>query len=240
MMRSLRRKLLYILPLVILFIAGCSKKESTPTNPQTSVNQTAPAVPSMAFTGPNTASGDPNVLLIRTYLKSLNDFMHYSKSFSDLAAEFDGTVWTRKFKNGSFSAVLTTAVLDANTLSWKLNFYGTVDSTNYDGWLALDGTSDITGKAGTWNFYANNSKLLEGVYSWNQGADGSLSGTLKEYTFGTYNGKIDFSNKNDGSGELIVSNTSYMMYKAAWSSDGSGSWWRYDSSGNITAQGTWK
>lgn len=226
--------------ILILFAAGCSKNDSGPSSPTNNPgNSTPPAVPTVSFRGPASTAQNPSLFLINGYIQAMNILTNYSNMFANVQATFDNGVWTRKFLNGTITALLTTTQLSNGTYSWKLTFNGTSDSASYVNWLALEGTSSADGKTGTWKLYANNTNLLQGEYTWQRNDDGSLAGTIRQYNNGTEQTRIEAKNNSDNSGQVTVYSKNNLSYKAIWQSDGTGQWWQYDSTGSIVHQGTW-
>lgn len=221
---------------ITFLITGCSKKDSSPTEPQ----QTAPSIPTVTFKGPNTNSTDLNVQMVKSYVTVMNAYTMELAPFSAMQGVQSGNTWTWTYTQGTLTVKFTATTQSDGSYQWKMVFNGTdpSDGTVYNNWTAIEGTTSADGKSGSWKIYDENKTILLAEFNWAT-SNNVLTGTMKEYTNGVFSGQIVLVNNPDNSGELRVYTGSVVTYKAVWQSNGSGQWWTYNSSGTQTGTSTW-
>ncbi|MGE5400611.1 MAG: hypothetical protein ACM3S2_09420 [Ignavibacteriales bacterium] len=229
-----------ILMTLLIFAAGCSKKDSNPSSPADTGTQTPPPVPNVIFNGPVSSSQNPMLMLVNGYVKSMNLFLNYSSLFANVQATYDNGIWSRKFLNGTLTMTLNATPQQDGSFLWKLTVSGTSDSVSYNNWLALEGTTSADGKTGNWKLFANNSQLLQGEYAWKQNPDGSLTGSVNAFdNSGKLITRTELTNNSDKTGQVLFYLGQTLSFKALWDANGGGQWWQYGLDGNPLHQGTW-
>jgi hypothetical protein len=225
-----------LLALTALLAAGCSKKESTPTQP----SGAAPTVPTVNFKGPNTTSTDANAQATKSYVQAMNGCAAVFTPFVSLPAQQSGNTWTWTYTDRTLTVKFTCIPQSDGSYQWALVLNGTDPSsgTVYNNWTEVDGATTADGKNGSWRIYDVNRTTVAAEYEWT--TTGSvLTGTLKAYTNGVLSGQTVVVNNPDNSGELRVYTGTKLTYKSVWQTNGSGQWWTYDLNGNQTGTGTW-
>ncbi|MGC8594563.1 MAG: hypothetical protein ACP5US_00665 [Candidatus Kryptoniota bacterium] len=153
-----------------------------------------------------------------------------------------GSTWTWTVTEPpSLTATFTAAQQSDGSFVWKLVLNGksSSDTVTYNNWIALQGTSSADGKSGDWKVYKPNTTNLSGEFIWSTDNTGKLTGTMRSYSdTGTLDEYITIVNNPDGSGEIDEYNGNALVFKAVWTSSGSGTWWTYNN-GTLTGTGTW-
>jgi hypothetical protein len=221
---------------VMLLVAGCSKNESSPTETQSM----SPPLPNIVFKGPGSSANDPSLLLMRSYVSTLNSFAITLAPLAFSTPVQTAGTWTWTNINKTLTLVLTASTQNDGTYLWKLVFDGVdpTDGTAYDHWLGVDGTSSADGKTGSGKTYVRNKTQVSSEFNWAT-TNNILTGTLKPYINGIAFGQTVVVNNPDNSGELRVYTGSFLVYKAVWQTNGSGQWWSYDANGIQIGTGTW-
>lgn len=217
-------------------LSGCSKNDSSPTEPQLS----APTVPSLVFTGPNTTSTETNAQMIKSYVSAMNSFTTMFAPYQYIQSVRDGNTWTWNYTEGTLTIKMTSTYQSDGSYLWKLILNGKdpSDGTTYNNWTAMEGSTSGDGKSGSWKIYEENTTTVGGDFAWAT-SNNVLTGTQKEYTNGVSTGQIVLVNNPDNTGEMRVYEGTVMTYKATWTAAGSGQWWTYNSSGTQTGTGSW-
>lgn len=224
--------------MLALAIIGCSQNDKSLTQPQ----NTPPSLPSIAFTGPNTGSQDPNAQQTKLHVQTINGYTNILAPFTGLQGTPNGNSWTWTYNVQNLTATLTVTQQSDGSYYWKLVLNGTDPNTNttYNNWTALDGTTSAGGKSGSFKGYTPNTTTPLAEFSWVTSSNGVLTGTFKLYdNTGGVISQIDIVNNSDGSGEVRLSTAGTLSFKAVWLANGSGQWWRYDANGNEIATGSW-
>jgi hypothetical protein len=219
-------------------IIGCSKNNSSPTQPQ----NTPPSLPSVAFKGPVTNSQDQNAQQAKLHIQSINGYTGVLAPYTGLQGTASGNSWTWTYVVQNLTAVLTATQQSDGSYYWKLVLNGTDPNTNtlYNNWMAIDGTTSADGKSGNFKVYVPNTTTMLAQFAWSPSPNGVLTGTFKLYdNTGAVISQIDIVNNGDGSGEVRLSTGGTLSFRAVWQANGSGQWWRYDANGNQTATGNW-
>jgi hypothetical protein len=232
------RLLKFFLPLtlLVLLIAGCSKKDSGPTEPEGS----APSIPVVTFKGPNTNSSDTQATLVKSYVSAMNGYTMIFAPFTALQGVQSGNAWTWTYAEGTLTVKFTATRQGDGSFTWKMVLNGTdpSDGTVYNNWTGIEGTTSADGKNGNWKIYEDNKSSLDAEYVWTT-TNNVLTGTLKYYSSGILAGQTVVVNNPDNTGELRMYEGTTMTYKAVWQANGSGQWWTYNLSGAQTGTGTW-
>jgi hypothetical protein len=236
---------LYLLTIgiaIALVGAGCSKKSSSPTSPQTS---NAPTFPSVVVKGPTTNSTDQYAQTTKAYATEANALTSTAlfAAFSGLNPTQNGSTWTWTVTEQTLTVTFTETQQADGSLTWSWKQNGTDPQTQvvYNNWVFFSGTHNADGKSGDWKVYNDNTTTVAGDYAWSTNASGVLTATLTSYnTDGTLDGKLVIVNNTDNSGEVDVYTGTVLTFKATWVASGSGTWWTYNStSGTQTSTGTW-
>lgn len=238
-MFSNHKKLIASLALITLVAYGCSKSSSTSTSPTTN----PPKPPSITFKGPNTNSSDPYAQMTKSLATSFSSIIAAYSSFFATNAQQNGDTWTWTVTEPpSFTATFTAGKQSDGSYSWKLVMNGrsSSDTVTYNNWTALQGTSSADGKSGDWKVYYPNTTIVSGEVIWSTDNTGKMTGTIRSYSnTGALTGSIAIINNTDGSGEIDEYQGSTLVFKAVWTSSGSGTWWTYNNNGTQTGTGTW-
>jgi hypothetical protein len=230
------RPLFTALLLFAFILAGCSKKDDSPTEPQV----TAPTVPTLVFKGPNTNSTDQNAQMVKSYVSAINTFTTMFAPYQYLQSVKDGNTWTWTYTEGTLTVKMTAIPQNDGSFLWKMIFNGKDPSSNltYSNWTAMEGSTSGDGKSGNWKIYDDNTTILAGDFTWAT-ANNVLTGTQKDYSNGVSTGQIVVVNNPDNTGEMRVYSGTAMTYKATWTAAGAGTWWTYNSSGTQSGTGSW-
>ena len=229
-------KFLSLLFLAVILVAGCSKDNSSPTEPAAE----APTLPLITFKGPNTTSTDLNALMVQAYVAAINGYTTAFAPYANLPSTRNGNTWTWNYSMGSFSVIVTSTLQSDGSFQWSMVMNGMdpSDSTVYNNWTAATGSTTADGQNGSWNIYETNTSTLAAKYEWTTN-NNVLTGTMTAYSGGAEEGKIVVINNPDGSGELDEYTGTVVVYRCVWQANGSGQWWTYDESGTQTDTGTW-
>ncbi len=225
---------------ITLLAAGCSKKSSAPTSPQT-----APSFPSVAIKGPNTSSSDAHAQETVAYTTEVNALANSGLfgAFAGTNGVQAGNTWTWSVTEGTLTVTFNETLQNDGSYTWAWKENGTNSQTHvvYNNWVFFSGNRSADNKNGEWKVYNDNTTILAGDLTWSTNASNVLTSTLMTYdTTGTLKGKIAITNNADNSGEVDYYVGAVMTFKATWTAAGTGTWWTYDStSGNQTGTGTW-
>jgi hypothetical protein len=230
-------KIPFLLLVTALLVGGCSKNESSPTEPAAQT----PTLPLVTFKGPNTTSTDIHAQMAQSYIQAMNAYTTAFTPYAGLPATQTGNTWTWSYSVGTFTITFTGTLQPDGSYQWKMVMNGLdpSDSTLYNNWTATTGTTSGDGKNGSWNIYDVNTTSLVAKYEWATSSNNVLTGTLTAYSNGTEVGKTVVVNNPDGSGELNEYTGTVLTYRSVWQANGSGQWWTYDLSGTQTGTGTW-
>ena len=213
----------------LLALIGCSKS-SNPANVDTAPT-TKPAIPTLTVTGPQTQSSDSYAQTAQLYASVVNVYANFAAPYSQLPATQNGNTWTYGINQGGFSVTITATYNSDGSYTWRMVLNGTESgsSVSYTNWTAMEGTTSADGKSGSWNIYYDNSTQESAAFSFSTNASGDVTSHLIAYNEdGTVDGKYDFINNHDNSGELSFYTNDVLVMKITWQSDGTGSWWTYD------------
>jgi hypothetical protein len=217
-----------------LLISGCTKN-SSPTEPQ----QTAPSLPSLTLRSPNTNSTDQNPQTIKSYVTSVNSYTLVLAPLKFLQPVQNGNTWTWTYTQGALTVKFSGTNQADGSAQWMAVVNGTDSSgTTFTNWTAAQGTTSADGKTGDWKIYDTSATTIAAEISWTT-VQNVLTGTLKTYSGGVFQGQAVIINNSDNSGQLTLYSGSSLTYKAAWLSNGSGQWWTYDPDGTQTGTGNW-
>jgi hypothetical protein len=233
--RLLKFSLLFAL--LALLIASCSKKESSPTEPE----GPAPSIPVVTFKGPNTNSSDVQAMTVKSYVSAMNTYTMIFTPFMALQGAQSGNTWTWTYTDRTLTVKFTATRQGDGSYTWKMVLNGPdPDNSNvvYNNWTAIEGTTGADGKNGNWKIYEDNKTILAAEYIWTT-SNNVLTGTLKVYSSGTLSDQTIVINNPDGTGELREYQGTILIFKAVWQANGSGQWWTYNLSGQQTGTGTW-
>jgi hypothetical protein len=232
------RRIISALAIATIIASGCSKS-SSPSSPPTT---TTPTPPSITFKGPNTNSSDTYAQMVKSMAASFTGLTSLYSPYFATNPKQNGSTWTWTVTEPpSLTATFTATKQSDGSFVWKLVLNGksSSDSTTYNNWTALQGTSSADGKNGDWKVYQTNTTILAGEFIWSTDNAGKLTGTLRSYSeTGTLSGSIAIINNSDGSGEIDEYDGNALVFKAVWTSSGSGTWWSYNN-GTQTGTGTW-
>lgn len=228
-------KILCLLLSAAVLVAGCSKNESSPTEP----TQT-PTLPLVTFRGPNTSSTDMHAQMANSYVQAMNACTAAFTPFESLPATRNGNTWTWDYSEGTFSVKFTGTLQANGSYQWSmvLNGRDPSDSTMYNNWTALIGTTSGDGRNGSWDIYEINTTNLFATYDWTT-SNNVLTGTLTAFSPGMAAARMIVVNNPDRSGELKEYDGTVLVYHSVWQANGSGQWWTYDQNGMQTGTGTW-
>jgi hypothetical protein len=217
-------------------ISGCSKKEDSPTESQS----TPPTIPTLTFKGPNTNSTDQNPQMIKSYASAMSSLSMMFAPYMMAQSTQSGNTWTWNYTQSTLTVKITSTRQGDGSYAWKVTLNGRdpADGMQYNNWTAMEGTTSADGKSGSWKVYEENKTVVEGEFSWAT-VNNVLTGTQKDYTNGVATGQIVLVNNPDNSGEMRVYDGTVMSYKATWTAAGAGQWWTYNSSGAQTGTGSW-
>lgn len=231
------KPLFAVLLMFALLNSGCSKKDSSPTEPQTT---DTPTIPTVTFKGPNTSSTDINAQMIKSYASAMNTFSTMFLPYQQLQSARSGNTWTWTYTDRTLTATFTATSQSDGSYQWKmvLNGVDADDGTTYNKWTALEGTTSGDGKTGSWKIYDENKTTVATEFNWTT-TNNVLTGIQKDYSSGAVTDQITLINNPDNSGEMRVYSGTVMTYKATWTSTGSGQWWTYNSSGAQSGTGSW-
>lgn len=232
-----KQKLFSILILLFaaLLITSCSKKDDNPTGPQ----EQAPALPNVAFKGPNTNSTDATAQQTKGLVESMNAYpMFFSGMFASTKPTSSGNEWKWVYSAGNGATVTYSASKNTDgSYTWRMIFNGVIDGVSYVNWKFLEGTTSADGKSGTWKIYDDNTTILIAEYNWSTNSAGVLNGTFIGYENGVLEVKMEITNRPDNSGELLLYDKTVLVLKSIWLANGTGEWWSY---GSQPAHGTWQ
>ncbi|MBM4162305.1 MAG: hypothetical protein FJ217_14545 [Ignavibacteria bacterium] len=222
--------------LLAVFVAGCSKNDTSPTEPEGS----AATIPTISFKGPNTNSQDVNAVMVKNYVSAMNSYSLIFTPLLALQGSQSGNTTTWTYTDRTLTVKFSATRQSDGSYSWKmvLNGVDPDDQTVYNNWTALEGTTSADGKNGNWKIYEENTTVLLAEYIWTTN-NNVLTGTLKEYMGSALEYQSIVVNNPDNSGELRIYTGSAMTYKAVWQANGSGQWWTYDLNGTQTGTGNW-
>lgn len=228
---------LFTTALLFAFIlSGCSKKDSSPTEPEV----TAPTIPSLVFKGPTTASTETNAQMIKSYVSSMNTFTTMFAPYQYIQSVKNGNTWTWDYTNGTFTVKMTSTAQSDGTYLWKLILNGKDPSSNisYSNWTGMEGSTSADGRSGTWKIYEENKTTIATDFAWTT-TNNILTGTQKNYASSSSTSQIVLINNPDNTGEMRIYTGTVVTYKATWTANGSGQWWTYNASGTQTGTGSW-
>ena len=218
---------------VAVAFSGCLQK-----NPAGSGSATPQFPTFVNFQGPTSANVPAE---LQNYINMFNS--HTGLAFSYLtfarlqSPHVDGNTTTWTITSGNLVATIT-AVKDGDSANWTFQLNGTDQSGNtYDHWVMMSGTSSMDGKSGTMHIFNEKSEEIA-LFEWSEDAAGKKDATLTIY--GSPNSEYTIVNNPDHSGSVDTFNGSAKVYHAVWAANGSGSWEKYDASGNVTDSGNWQ
>ncbi len=197
-----RQSLLIGLSLVLivaLVFSGCEKKGTT----EPSV--TPPTIPTVQFSSPS-ASGDQCTQTAYSYVQIANAMSLYTMMFAGQTPTRNGDIWTWQVTQGSLT-VRVNATITSTGLQWQMIFNGTdpSDSTVYNNWVALQGTSSTDGKSGSWTIYDDNTTVIAAQFVWETSSAGVLTGTFTGYYQGQQSYRFVAVSGANGSGSVTYS-----------------------------------
>jgi hypothetical protein len=222
--------------LAAALLAGCSKDDNSPSQTQPS----PPSLPSVVFKGPSSTSNNAGLIALQTYIANANSLAISIVPFAFVTPVYADGSWKWTLVNKTLTMALTAVPQVDNSNAWTLYFDGVdpADSVRYNHWLAVQGTTSADGKNGNGKAFAANTTVITNGFNWVT-TNNVLTGTLTPYVSGAVSGQTVIINNPDNSGEFRMYMGSVLIYKAAWQSNGSGTWWSYDLNGVQTGTGGW-
>ncbi|MGH2567915.1 MAG: hypothetical protein ACRDGA_06210 [Bacteroidota bacterium] len=221
--------------LFALYLSGCE-----PVNDPLEDNSEPPALPTVTFKSlPDTTHLEAKYT--QSTIDAMNGFSFaYFSTFINVTPTKtqDGFTWTRTLQNLTIRLVAAKQLNEGYT--WKIIYNGSdSQGRTYNNWTLLDGTTTVDSKNATWIVYEDNTTVKTADFEWSTSSTGVLTGTFKLYTGSAVATQIVLTSNPDNSGELKLYDGTVIVYRSLWQANGSGQWWRYDSSGQITSSGSW-
>ncbi len=236
--------------LFTLLVIGCdSKKDDSTTNVNgASSTTTAPAIPTVNFTGPSKTNTDPtyHALYAANYANAINAVFMPIQVFALMPAQQGSNQWQWIIQDGNLTITLRAQRNNDNSIGWQYIFNGTQDTNTYNNFILWQGVISADGKSGNWLFYDEDTKVLLNTLEYQTDAQG-----VKTATWDTKNNqgtqtiqRIIIVNYPNGSGSLdsyeLVNTTMMKLLHIEWNANGSGSWQEYNYQGVLTSSGSWE
>lgn len=227
-----------------VFIAGCSKEESNPTN-NSNTTSTQPSTPTVSISGPNTSSNDPYAISARSYAQMFGAVATQFVGIQGVAGNQSGNVWSYEMTLQGLTVKYQCVKNADGSVLWTITWNGTSGNNTYNNWKVCEAFSSADGKNGYYRVYVKNDTLRDGEYTWSTDANGTITGTFSEFTNGVENSRAVIIAHTDGTGNLTVSQkvtgVTGLVVKTyiVWQTNGSGTWTTYKNDGTIEATGTW-
>jgi hypothetical protein len=202
-------------------------------------DETLPAVPVVSFRGPQTASTHTEVQNVRATVDAMNGFNGYFIAFVSREPSTTGKthVWT--YTSGSMTLTLRATRQSSGEFLWELIRNGTdIDGSVYSNWKELEGTAERELRNARWVVFESNTTSRVADFEWTTNA-GTLNGAYKVYRSGSLVSQITVVNRADGSGEVNIFQSATLVYRATWQPNGTGQWWYYNPSSQVTSSGSW-
>ncbi|RMG67086.1 MAG: hypothetical protein D6715_05470 [Calditrichaeota bacterium] len=179
-------------------------------------------------------------LAVKSWSNQLTNFLLTSNGYLTLLQTGhpvqQGEFWVWNLQVQQLSVVVKAKILDNNQVSWQVIFNGSSDSTTYNNWTAVQGTTSVDGSEGTLQFFETNTTTLAATLSWTRHPDGRLEIT---YTIASTGMVFTYVEMSSGTTELKATDSlGRVRFQAQWTA--TGGWWKeFDENGNVIDQGNW-
>ncbi len=192
-------------------------------------------------------SSDPNAQKTVGFVTQANAFSNYSTFWTpQQGAEMPASALGKLPANGEWSyewskdsLTITMNITESDdAYHWEIIFNGSMQGETFDNWTYMEATRKKDGSEGNLYLYEYNTTNVnlqwswmiddEDVYTFEMIGDGFKINVLSNPN---QSGSLEFY-QGDG-GSFTIS------FRSEWASDGSGSWWDYDSSGTEEDSGSW-
>lgn len=234
-MKTVRNVLVVVILVACLAIMGCDENSLL-----TGEGGPPPALPSIAFKGPQTTSTNPEALNTKSAVDAMNGFSSYFLIFSGVTPKDSGGVFTWTYLSQALTIRLVATKQQDGGFAWKIIYNGTnSQNKTYTNWTSVDGTTSSDTKSANWVVYEDNTTLKAADFVWSTSTSNSVSGSYKLYANSALSSQLSITSNTDNTGEFRQSDDLALIYRSTWLANGSGQWWRYDRSGQITSSGSW-
>lgn len=227
-----------------VLISGCDTNDTTSSGDQ-DPPPSKPVTPSVVVNGPNTTSTDPYVFIAKTYAQLFTNISLQFVSIQNVPGNQNGNTWSYEVTLQGITTKYQGVKNSDGSVLWTITWSSTNGSITYNNWKAYDAYATADGKNGYWRVYEENDTVRVGEYTWSTASNGTVAGTISDFTNGIEDERAVFNSRTDGSGELnifaTVTGVLTMVLKTniTWQANGSGSWTTYKNDGTNEATGTW-
>ena len=191
-------------------------------------------------------STDYNAQVAVTYVSLANSMVAYSSWWNPPAnagslakvVETAENEWTYNWTVNNLEVQLIIKEV-SDQIEWQTIYNGTDGYLTYNNFVFIDGEGDKQGDNGAISI--NDPQTQMPVSVWNWATDNSDYYTIdwSSYSEGHNEGRIKVGSNPDKSGIVEYYTEQVVIWKAQWTSAGSGSWWSFNTQGEQQETGTW-
>lgn len=228
-----------------VLITGCDTNDSTGSGNPDPPPPVKPTTPSITVNGPNTTSTDPHVFIVKTYAQLFTNISLQFTSLQNVPGNQNGNIWSYEITLQGITTKYQCVKNSDGSLLWTITWNGTNGSNTYTNWKVYEAYVTADGKNGYWRVFEENDTVRVGEYTWSTATNGTVTGTISDFTNGVEDQRAVFTSNTDGSGELNiyekVTGVTNMVLKTniTWQANGSGTWTTYKNDGTVEATGSW-
>lgn len=241
---SLKKIILMFTLIFLTILSGCSKNdESNPVAPKTK----EPAKLQLKeITVPThlTQVQDQHAQMVSSYIQMANGLTNYAAFFTPPSgakhlpkgySTEDEWTWTED----NLTVTLVYNEGESN-ISWKVILTGLYEGFTATNWTSMEAEQSKDGNSGHLTIYEPVTTTVAVDWEWNNNSNGNASFIFTDFE-SFMKMQIDVNSDNSGMLQVFQSsdNQFILQYKISWTATGSGEWWEYDATGNITDHGTW-
>lgn len=241
-------KKLMLLLWISMLIAGCGKKESTPTPTGPTVPADAPRFKTHSIIVPAklAASSDAHAQMVAYYMglanalsASLPNYFLPPNLRKAVGSEGDGP-WEYSWVEGEATITVKIKAVGDKYL-WEVYYSGKRNDQAVTNWLGVRAEQAKNERSGSFTSFVPPGTTIAASFVWSLGAANELIFQVEAPSFmagSRFTGQINTDHSGTLKIEQLVNGVFVLVQSFSWNADGSGSWIEYN--GNvITAQGSW-
>lgn len=241
---SLRKVILFFTLLFLIILSSCSKTDEN--NPVAPKNNEPAKLELKEITVPShlTQVQDQYAQMAAGYIQMINSLTNYAAFFTPPKGAKHITKANGIQDEWTWTENSLTVTLDysegESSISWKVILTGLYEGFNVTNWTFMEAEQSKDGNSGHLTIYEPVTTNVAINWEWSKNASGNASFIYTDFK-SSMKLQIDVDKDNSGVLQILkgAEGQFVLEYKINWTATGSGEWWEYDATGNITNHGTW-
>jgi len=234
------------LSMLLTLMLSCSKDENK--NPTAPEKEEPPVFEVQTVTIPTKMqqSPDPQAQMVVAYVGMINSFANFQgllvppNTLTKPLATTDGPSWSYTWVDQRTGVTVTLTISQTQThFIWDVVISGEYGGVKVNNWKILHAERTLNGDHVVFTIYEVNNTEVAMILEWTNKTDGSSEMIMTVPT--EMQLKVLKNADNSGSLEYYewVNNVFVMTFKSDWTATGSGQWWSYNQDGQLKDSGSW-